>query len=87
MTLVTVPSNPSDIKKIHDAVNEGVDCLTRIASEREALKDIIDMIVEDYEIPKKHVAKMIRSKFKDDFKKQQEELQEFEELWQKIMHR
>lgn len=83
MTLI-IPSSPADLKKISTMVDEGVDCLTRIASERDALKDIVDSIVEKYELPKKHVNKLIRSRFKDDFKKLQAEMEEFDELWNKI---
>lgn len=87
MSLVTVPSTPGDLKKVRDAIEEGVDCLNRIASEREALKDIVESIEENYQIPKKHASKMIRLKFKDDYKKLQEEAAELDELWSKIMHR
>jgi septation ring formation regulator EzrA len=87
MSEVVIPSTPADIKKIRDAIEEGVDCLNRIASEKEALKDIIESVEEKYDIPKKHVNKMIQRKFKDDFDKMQAEVDEFEALWLKIMRR
>ena len=61
---VIVPSSPEDRKKILAALNEGSDSLTRIAGERELLKEIIDAVSEDFDLPKKYVRKMINVHYK-----------------------
>lgn len=61
---VIIPSSPEDRKKILAALNEGSDSLTRIAGERELLKEIIDTVSEDFDLPKKYVRKMINVHYK-----------------------
>lgn len=59
-----IPSSPEDRKKILAALNEGSDSMTRIAAERELLKEIIDTVSEDFDLPKKYVRKMINVHYK-----------------------
>jgi hypothetical protein len=61
---VIIPSSPEDRKKIHAALNEGSDSLTRIAAERELIKEIIDNVSEEFDLPKKYVRKMINVHYK-----------------------
>ena len=61
---VIIPSSPEDRKKILAALNEGSDSLTRIAGERELLKEIIDNVSEEFDLPKKYVRKMINVHYK-----------------------
>ena len=79
-----IPSSPADLKKLKDAMSEGSNCLLRIDSEKEALKDIIEVISDDLELPKSAVAGLIRHYHKSDFEKKETEFSEFTELWEAV---
>lgn len=78
---VIIPSSPEDRKKILAALNEGSDSLTRIAGERELLKEIIDTVSEDFDLPKKYVRKMINVHYKANLKAVNSENEDLVELY------
>jgi len=78
---VIIPSSPEDRKKILAALNEGSDSLTRIAGERELLKEIIDTVSEDFDLPKKYVRKMINVHYKSSIISVNAENEELVELY------
>lgn len=80
-----IPSSPADLKKLKDAMDEGDLCLTRIDAEKEALKDIIDTISEELELPKSAVSALIRHKHRADFDKKSTEFDDFTELWDAVL--
>lgn len=61
---VIVPSSPEDRKKILAALNEGSDSLTRISAERDLIKEIVNAVSEEFDLPKKYVNKMISVHYK-----------------------
>jgi hypothetical protein len=80
-----VPSNPADRKAILDAVKEGDNCLTRIDSERDQLKAIIEDIVEKYELPKAQISRLISSYHKSNFDVITQESDDFVQLYEAIL--
>ena len=76
-----LPTNPADIKKIRDALQEIADAFTRMTAERELVKDIKAMLKEDFELPPKFITKLAKTYFNQDFEAQQVESEDFEELW------
>lgn len=82
---VVIPSDPKQLKQIQKMVQEGADCLLRADAEREALKDIVEAIKEEFELPKAYIAMMIRHKHKADFEKKSTEFSDFEELYTAVM--
>ena len=78
---VDLPTNPADIKKIRDALQEIADAFTRLTAERELVKDIKAMLKEDFELPPKFITKLAKTYFNQDFEAQQVESEDFEELW------
>jgi hypothetical protein len=46
-----LPSNPKDLKKIDAALEEISNSKTRIEAERELIKEIVEGIAEDHDIP------------------------------------
>lgn len=57
---IVLPSNPTDLKKILDAVKEANDSMIRISSEKELIKDIVVDLAEKFEIPPAYFRKLIK---------------------------
>jgi hypothetical protein len=83
---IIVPTNPADLKKLKGFVKEGSDCLLRIDSEKEALKDIVDTANEEFELPKNFIKSLIRHQHKADFDKKETEFSDFSELWEAVQN-
>lgn len=81
---VVIPSNPADRKKIHDALQEIADANTRITAERELIKDIKEMLKEDFELPAKFISKLSKTFINQDFEAQETEREDFVELWEAV---
>ena len=82
---VVVPTDPKQLKQIQKMVGEGTDCLLRIDAEREALKDIVEAIKEEFELPKSYISQMIKHKHKSDFDKKSTEFDDFTVLYEAVM--
>jgi hypothetical protein len=78
-------TNPVDKKKIKDALFEISGSMTRIESERELIKDIIDDLVEKFELPKKAVSKIARAYHKQSFNQDVADSEEFQELYSSLL--
>ena len=55
-----MPTNPEVIKQIKDCCFEISSSFTRIESEKDLIKEALEVLAEDTEIPKKHLAKISR---------------------------
>lgn len=82
---IVIPTNPKDLERIGRLVQDGVDCMTRIASNRDAIKEIAALIKEDFELPTKYTNKLISTKFKGDIDKMEGEAADFQELYAKVI--
>lgn len=60
MSNVIMPSNPSDLKKIDSALQTISDSMTRIDAEREMIKEVVDSVSEDHDLPKKLVRQLAK---------------------------
>lgn len=58
MSNLMMPTNPKDLKKINDALNEISMSKTRMEAERDLVKESVAMISEDYDIPKRLVRQL-----------------------------
>lgn len=81
----TVPSNSVDRKKIKDALNEACGLKQMISDKQGQIKDIVDYIYTDYQIPKKTVRKMINTRFKHNYPEVSAESALFEVAYETIM--
>lgn len=84
MTNIIVPTNPADKTKLKQMISAAVDCMSRIDAENEAKKEIIEEIVEQFEIPKKLVTKAIRTQHKLNYTEQASESEDFEVLYESL---
>ena len=82
---VVVPTNPKTLKDIKSAIEEGATCLLRIDAEREALKDIISHIKDEFELPKPFISMMIKRAHLADFDKKSTEFDDFSALFEAVM--
>lgn len=85
MTETVIPTSPADIQKIQNAVIEASNSKLRIEAERDLIKDIAQRIQDEVGIAKRDFNKMVKVYFKNEFKKVQEDLNEFADLYSKVM--
>lgn len=55
-----MPSNAADLKKIDEALQQISDSMTRIDAEREHIKDVVDAVHENHDLPKKLVRQLAK---------------------------
>lgn len=77
-------SNPADRKKIKDALTEASNSMTRIGAERDLIKDIINDLSAQFQLPKKTVRKMAKVFHKQNFSEERQEFSDFEAIYEEI---
>ena len=80
-----IPSNTNDRKKIKDAIFEGATLMEKQKYVGESIKDIIDMLHEEYEMPKTLVRKAMRTCHKDNYSEEVAQSAAFEVFYENIM--
>lgn len=55
-----MPSNPADLKKIDTALQQISDSMTRIESERDHIKDVVDTIHDEQGLPKRLIRQLAK---------------------------
>jgi polyhydroxyalkanoate synthesis regulator phasin len=75
-------SNPSDREKLKKVVDELVNSMIRSDSERDYRNEAINDISEELDLEKKHVRQIAKARHKANFNEVQEELSEFEDLYE-----
>lgn len=83
-TNIVVPTNPSDLSKIKQALKNASDCLVRIEGEKEELKAIAEMIQEDVNIPKPVFNKMVKTYHKQEYEKIVADVEDFQALYEAV---
>lgn len=78
-------SNPEQKKRIQDALQEISNSMTRIDAERDFIKEAVNAVSEEHELPKKLVRKMSRVYHRQNFKEEQATHEEFELMYQNIV--
>lgn len=61
LTSVVLPSAEADIKAIQKVLKEVSDCMTRISSEQEFIKDALGDLSKQYQIPKSMLNKVAKA--------------------------
>ena len=82
----TLPSNPSDRTKLKGMIEEAAVCMQKMDDQREAMKDIFNVIKEDFAIHPKYSRKMTKAYYKNTFTDMQVEQEEFELLYLGIIN-
>jgi len=85
MSEIIIPSNPADLKKLRQGVEEIVNSMVRVDSEREYQKESIDELSEKFGIEKKHIRRMAVDHHKDSFDKKVGEFEDYTGLYESVM--
>lgn len=82
---ITVPSSQADRKKIKDALHEISGHYQFIDDRKEAVKDIINGLHDDFNIPKKIIAKLAKTLYKHNYTDVSQESTIFECFYESIV--
>lgn len=77
--------NPTEAKKVKDAVQEMVNCLIRIDSEKESMNDIAEMIQKKYGIRKSLLNKVAKAHHTHKYSQIQQENEQFETIYESLI--
>lgn len=78
-------SSPADRAKIKKMLEEVSNSMTRIAAERDLIKETITEVSKEFDLPKKYLNKMAKTYFKQNFHVEQADHEEFESLYTSIL--
>lgn len=78
-------SNPADRAKIKKMLQEISDSYTRMAAERDLIKETIKEMADEFDLPKRTLNKMAKTYYKQSFFKDSADYDEFETLYQAIV--
>jgi uncharacterized FlaG/YvyC family protein len=78
-------SSPADRTKIRKMLGEISNSMTRIAAERDLIKETIAELSKEFELPKKYLNRMAKVYHKQNFQLEQSSHEEFEELYVSIV--
>jgi hypothetical protein len=79
-----LPSNPTDLKKIDSALEEISNSKTRIEAERELIKEIVDNINEDFDLPKKLINQLAKVYHMRNFAEEVSQQEDFQVAFEQL---
>lgn len=83
-----VPSlNPDEIKMVADAVNQINDSMTRVAAERDFVKETVNRIHEETGFPKKLLRRIAKTHYRRSFEMDLQENRDFETTYETITNK
>lgn len=82
---ITIPTSEADLKLIKDGIQELVDSLIRVESEKDLQKEILTSLVEDTGIARKHLNRMARDSFRNQFNDKVAEFDAYTALYEAVM--
>jgi hypothetical protein len=77
-------SSPEDKKKLKGAIQEISNSMTRMEAERDLIKEIIKEQSDQFQIPKKILAKIAKTYHKQNLTQEVEEHEDFVEMYDEI---
>ncbi len=78
---------PEEIKKIVDAVNVINDSMTRVATERDLVKETVNRIHEETGFPKKLLRRIAKTHYQRSFEMDLQENRDFESTYETITNK
>jgi uncharacterized protein YukE len=78
-------SSPTDRAKIKKMLSEISNSYTRIAAEKDLIKETIGDLSKEFDIPKRTLNKMAKTYHKQSYSLEQQAFEEFEELYENIV--
>jgi len=78
------PTNPEDVKAIKKALEDISDSMTRVAGERDFIKETKKALKEKHGLKPKLVTRLAKTMFNNDFDASQMDHEEFVEAYKKV---
>lgn len=85
MSNIILPSSDTDKQRIKSCMEEISNAYTRMEAEREFIKDAIESLSEDVDIPKKYLNKMARIYHKQNLSEAVGEMEDVEALYEAVI--
>ena len=85
MSNVMIPSSDADKKRINDCIIEISNSMTRIAAEKDFIKEAILSCCDEVEVDKKHLRKMATIYYKQNLAEVVGEVSDVEALYESII--
>ncbi|ATV46280.1 hypothetical protein [Lake Baikal phage Baikal-20-5m-C28] len=82
--LTTSLTNPSDRKAVYDAIVEISNSMTRMASERDLIKETLAAVKDKYDLHPRYTRQLAKIYHKQNFLEVKAEQDEVEELYESI---
>jgi uncharacterized protein (DUF342 family) len=83
--IAKIPTDPAERKKVMDALVEISASMTRIEGERDLIKNILERMEDEFQIPKKPGRKLAKIYHKQNYSEVQAEQSELETLYETIV--
>ena len=78
-------SAESDRKKLVDAIRECSNSMTRIAAEKDLIKEAVKVVCEDLKLPKRLVNRLVKVYHKQNYDEEVATHEQFEQLYETIV--
>ncbi len=62
-----LPSDPKQRERVKSAINEMVDSMLKMSSEKEYLKDTVDVLKQDLELDPKYLKKLAKLRYDEQY--------------------
>lgn len=85
MSNIILPSSDSDKQRIKGCMEEISNSYTRMEAERSFIKEAIESLAEDVDIPKKYLSKMARIYHKQNLSEVSGEMEAVEALYETVI--
>lgn len=82
---VIIPSSPEDRSKIQNALKEISNAFTRIESEKDYINDTLEVLQDQFELPKKYMRKIAAIYHKQNINEVTSEATDIQDLYNTIV--
>lgn len=79
-----LPSNPQDQKDLLSEIDSCVDAMTRIAGEKDFIRETVKALAEKFEMKPKHLNKLVRLRYQRNAEEVKQETEEIVEAYNKL---
>ncbi len=82
---VNALSNPADREKLFKVIQECSNSMTRVDGEKDFVKESIDAISKDLQLPKKLVARLVKVYHKQNYDEEIATHEQFEQIYETVV--
>lgn len=82
---VNALSNPADREKLFKVIQECSNSMTRVDGEKDFVKESIDAIAKDLQLPKKLVARLVKVYHKQNYDEEVATHEQFEQIYETVV--